>query len=475
MQKREAQKRRQLLLAFREKFGVPADEVVLHMASDVYRKKLTRKSYGSVFVSVAHLAFLPGTASQQNERWIARADEVETAFVDKAGALEVRFVGSETRTLHHEDKAVLMELVSHINQMKSAHGEASPPASRRAGTRNSDGAESPSLKRHNIRDSLVKSLSRTSRSTLSPQTMRRTLRQVVSAGVDSITAIPGRASDDGSSDSLPMAVSKGLRTPPPGLKASAPSTPDASVIEVDMDEEDSAGGTSTAKGDALGEGDSDMDAIKDLLARGRASPRVNPLQADAPDWLPVRITDLLTGPMLSRILDKRARKSYAAGSEIIAQDQVREVAIQVLYSGKAKSVRKGAKGAADSKDLFLGYISEGSVFGEVRPANVCARARLCVFVLCGRLTPHATWKGAYLLEQNAGATVVAETDCVVYNCSGPVLDGLFEADRAMGAAFFEFVCLVILERTVVSARWLCANCVSLSLWQITESLFNPDK
>ncbi len=41
------------------------------------------------------------------------------------------------------------------------------------------------------------------------------------------------------------------------------------------------------------------------------------------------------------------------------------------------------------------------------------------------------------------------TDCVVYNLPGPWLDGLFEMDTLLGAQFFEFVCLVLLERSVL--------------------------
>ena len=47
------------------------------------------------YVTMHHMAFLPSTISQQSERWIAHADELETAFVDKKGSLEIVFVGGE--------------------------------------------------------------------------------------------------------------------------------------------------------------------------------------------------------------------------------------------------------------------------------------------------------------------------------------------------------------------------------------------
>merc|ERR1711991_906216 len=112
------------------------------------------------------------------------------------------------------------------------------------------------------------------------------------------------------------------------------------------------------------------------------------------------------------------KKSYAAGSTILQQDVSREVAIQVLWSGSAKAVRQ----TQGKPDVFLGYINEGSVFGET----------------------------AYLLEANAGASVVAITDCVVYNLSGPWLDGLFDMDRKLGAQFFEMICIILLERSVLA-------------------------
>jgi CRP-like cAMP-binding protein len=85
--------------------------------------------------------------------------------------------------------------------------------------------------------------------------------------------------------------------------------------------------------------------------------------------------------------------------------------------------------APGKPELFIGYINEGSLFGEM----------------------------AYLLEANSGASVVAVSDCTVYSLPGPWLDGLFDMDRLFGAQFFEFVCLVLLERSVLSEALLGAD------------------
>ncbi len=37
-------------------------------------------------------------------------------------------------------------------------------------------------------------------------------------------------------------------------------------------------------------------------------------------------------------------------------------------------------------------------------------------------------------------------------CLGPWLDGLFEMDTLLGAQFFELMCLVLLERSVLTER-----------------------
>jgi CRP-like cAMP-binding protein len=342
-----------------------------------------KKFYGNVFVTVAHFAFLPGTISQQNERWIALAEEVETAFVDKNGALEILFVGNEIRHLYHEDRSVLMEIVSSINHMKTV----SQPKSD-----SKPAVNSPAFKRHNIRSSVQKAIQKSqSKGSLTRRSSRRTSLP------PSPATISAERSSSGPGGNGPSAV---------GEIESIPSAPKAngSVVAIDDDDAD-------ANTDFMSE------AELASFASGPSQPIARPAGVSE-DWSYIRLTDLLDGPSLRKILDNRMKKSYAAGSTILKQDVSREVAIQVLWKGSAKAVRT----SPGKPDLFLGYINEGSVFGET----------------------------AYLLEANAGSAVVALTDCVVYNLSGPWLDGLFDMDRKLGAQFFEMICMVLLERSVLS-------------------------
>ena len=152
-----------------------------------------------------------------------------------------------------------------------------------------------------------------------------------------------------------------------------------------------------------------------LETRGRAA---TVLQEGAPvAWRHVRATDLLDAAALKKLLDPRLLKKFSAGSTIVPQDAVREVAIQLLWKGTAKAVRV----SPGKPETFFGFVNEGSIFGET----------------------------AYLQEAHAGSSVVAVTECVIYNLPGPWLDGLFEMDRLLGGQFFELVCLVLLERSVL--------------------------
>lgn len=377
---RNKERRRQQLISLYEKFGIPRDEGVLHIANDVYRRRMGKKIFGTVYVTLNHLAFLPGTAAQLTDRWIVEATDVETAFVDKNGALEILFAGDLIRHLYHDDRSTLNEVVSHINHMKTAtslpelEGGAAPPA------------DSPqNVKRHNIRNSVQKAVART----LSRGTIGMSSRGSMSKRV----SLPLRASAANSVSPL----GSGPSTPTLSRPSLAPST---SAVAIDEDE------------DAIPNTLTDAEVSASLAGRKQ-------LTVDgAEDWRYIHVADLMTPAALRKILDPRMKRKFAAGSVILEQDVSREVAIQVLWSGSAKAVRRNV----GKPDLFLGYINEGSVFGET----------------------------AYLLEANAGASVIAITDCVVYSLSGPWLDGLFDMDRSLGAQFFEMICMVLFERSVLS-------------------------
>ena len=398
--RRAAEKRKQMLFALRDKFRVSPDEAVLHIAGDVYRKRKGKKFYGNVFVTIAHLAFLPGTISQQGERWIADATDVTTAFVNKAGALEIRFVQDEVRHLYHEDRSVLMEVVSSINHMKTASLKTEG-----VDLDNLDTAELGQLRKHDIRASVQKSISRSRGSS-------RTLNSRLSVLKTQVTGFPETAADKvNRSTSSPIFSNRAVRHSSPGHipsggKDGLPEKDEsekASTTAVDVDE------------------DEDAKLLEEELAESEAT-----LAPGAPSqWTHIRITNVMPKPMYEKILDRRMRKQFAAGSVILQQDVTREVAVQVLWKGKAKAVLRKSVG----NELFLGYINEGSIFGET----------------------------AYLLEANAGASVVADTDCVVYNLPGPWLDGLFDMDRLLGANFFETVCLVLLERAVLTEEALSSK------------------
>ena len=386
LQARAIEKRKQQVALLRDKFGV-ASEPVLNITGDVFRRRMGKKFYGNVFVTINHLAFLPSTISQQNERWIASADELETAFVDKNGALEIRFVGDEVRHLYHDDKNLLNEIVSHLNFMKTS-AESSRAA--KAGGDLSDNSP-PVLKRHNIRAAVSKTLSRVS---LNRSTSRGSLRKV---SVDpDVVAIPS-----GSSPGTSPQVSRIRRG----------SAGSGSRIRVMVDED----------------ADENHADLTEAAIEQAASASVKSVVQEGvtPDWQHVRITTVMEPSLVSKLLDKRLKKQYAAGSTIVVQEASREVAIQILWKGTAKAIRK----TSGKPDLMIGYINEGSLFSEA----------------------------SYLLEINSGVTVVAVTDCVVYNLPGPWLDGVFESDKLLGAAFFEFVCLVMLERSLLTEELAAAE------------------
>ena len=388
---RAVEKRKQQLASLQEKFGVSPDEGVLHIASDIYRRRMGRKYYGNVFVTLEHFAFLPGTIAQLNERWIADADQVETAFVDKNGALEILFKGNEVRHLYHDDRNVLNEIVSHINHMKTASMHGGAYSGTDSPLEQSQSSPGP-FKRHNIRASVQKAFEKSSsRGSIAGSTRTTSMRTSVSRRISLPPVLKAAASLIPSSSSSTS------------IAAVAPSTPERSAVAIDEDE------------------DASNNPADDEILAFTEQARSSQMMPDgvSPGWKCIRVTDLLEPVMLKKILDKRMKKTYAAGSTILEQDVSREVAIQVLWSGSAKAVRKNASG---KPDLFLGYINEGSVFGET----------------------------AYLLEANAGAAVLAITDCVVYNLSGPWLDGLFDMDRQLGAQFFEMICMILLERSVLT-------------------------
>jgi CRP-like cAMP-binding protein len=397
---RDVEKRKQQVMTLREKFGVPADEAVLHIAGDVFRRRMGKKYYGNVFVTTEHLAFLPSTMTQQEERWIADADEVQTAFVDKNGALEILFAGSEVRHLYHDDKNVLNEIVSNLNHMKTAaqskrellvkHATVTPENS------------PPVMKRQNIRAGVSKALQKSaSRGSLMRGLSLRVSSNKRVAVSDAATAVP--------LSSLPSFAEANVLTQSAKTSGSA-SVPLASASDHSED----------------GEGEHSEEAAAaqaDLTEQAIASAAVDKTQGlvaagTPPEWKHVRITDMLDAPLVRKLLDKRMKREYAAGSQILRQDVSREVAISVLWKGSAKAVRI----MPGKPELFIGYINEGSLFGEM----------------------------AYLLEANSGASVVAVSDCTVYSLPGAWLDGFFDMDRLFGAQFFEFVCLVLLERAVLA-------------------------
>ncbi len=419
LQLRAVEKRKQQVLTLREKFGVSADEVVLHIAGDVFRRRLGKKYYGNVFVTMRHLAFLPSTISQQNERWIAEADEVETAFVDKNGALEILFAGSEVRHLYHEDKNVLNEIVSHLNHMKTAaeskrssllkHAVASPENS------------PPVMKRQNIRAAVAKTLQKSaSRGSLARglslrgSVIRRTT--VPDAVVLPLSSSPPPAAEAG-------AFSQSSKTATAAAVAAAASPEDAETRGGRRSEEPGVAEEGAEGGEEEEETAGQADLTEQAIASAAGESKQGLVAAGTPlEWKHVRITDLLDAPLVRKLLDKRMKREFAAGSQILKQDVSREVAIHVLWKGSAKAVRF----TPGKPDLFIGYVNEGSLFGEM----------------------------AYLLEANSSASVVAVSDCTVYSLPGPWLDGLFDMDRLFGAQFFEFVCLIMFERSVLSEALL---------------------
>ena len=423
LQRRAAEKRKQQLATLREKFGVSAEEAVLHIAGDVFRRRLGKKYYGNVFVTMRHLAFLPSAISQQDERWIAEADELETAFVDKNGALAVLFAGSEVRHLYHEDKNVLMEIVSHLNHMKVNVPQLSlfqsvsnfffvflfqtAAESKRASllkhAATTPENSPPVMKRQNIRASVMqKSASRGSLSRLSLR-ISSTRRMAVSEAVAVPLAAPPPSSGG---EASPLGESSS--------KIGAAPAPEAAPERKQSADEEAA-----EENEAAGQ----ADLTEQAIASAAGESKRGLVAAGTPvEWKHVRITDLLEAPLVRRLLDKRMKREFAAGSQMLQQDVSREVAIHVLWKGSAKAVRI----VPGKPELFIGFINEGSIFGEV----------------------------AYLLEANSGASVVAVSDCTVYSLPGPWLDGLFDMDRLFGAQFFEFVCLILLERAVLSEALL---------------------
>ncbi len=399
LQLRASEKRRQLLATLRDKFGVSPDEAVLHVAGDVYRRHLGKKFYGNVFVTMHFLAFLPSNIAQHNERWIAEAHEILTAFVDKNGSLEVLFTGNEVRHLYHDDRNVLSEIVSHLNQMKTA-AEAKKTLFVNAAT---TPESSPPVKRHNIRAAVAKTLQKSASKSL----LRGSTRGTQSA----------RRTSSPLMEALPSMVSDLMSRSQP-----LPSAPEAAELKTPL-----VSGDEGARTEEKEEGDAPQADLSEQAVAAAAGHASKGLQAEGTpsEWAYVRITDVLENAMVRKLLDKRMKREVAAGSLVLPQDVSREVAIHVLWKGSAKAVRL----TPGKPDLFIGYINEGSLFGEV----------------------------AYLLESNSAASVVAVTDCTIYSLPGLWLDGLFDMDRTFGAHFFELVCLVVLERNVLSEQLLYAD------------------
>jgi hypothetical protein len=278
LQARAAEKRKHQLMALREKFGVPADEPVLHVAGDLFRRHRGKKFYGNAFVTMHHFAFLPSTITQQAERWIAESSELETAFVDKSGALEIVFAGGEVRHLYHEDRNVLNEVVSHINQMKTlAEGKKQGQQFRNAAA--SPENSPPPVKRQNIREKVLqKSMSRGSLSA----SMRGSRR----------LSVPSTLPSSGSSMSL-LSMSGSVPLPSPSSSSSSSGLRGTSMaIDEDQDQQASAV-TAVAS------------AVPDA-----ASPHPMLPEGAPPDWTHVRIVNVLSPAGVKKIITDSMKKKF---------------------------------------------------------------------------------------------------------------------------------------------------------------------
>lgn len=205
---------------------------------------------------------------------------------------------------------MLNEVVSHLNQMKTladsskkgsqAHGSALDAL---VGSTTPD--SSPSLlKRKNIRDSVAKTIQRsTSRGSLSRGSMPRNTRRL--SVPTTVTSLP---TSDRSSSPGPGAASS--------VVSSSPSK--AGAIVIDEDEDASAASNAAAA----------------PPARGRSQTVVP--EGAPPNWEHVRISSVLDPHVLKKITPDDMRRTYKAGTVILPQDVTREVAIQVLWTGTAK-------------------------------------------------------------------------------------------------------------------------------------------